>query len=95
MKNLLILFILLLISSCKNHYNESIAWMDQLNHGLSFEDIKRQKPDFIDIDWENPLIINNEKWYAIDKIKGSNDILNMQHYLVFEDNKYKGRNSIK
>jgi hypothetical protein len=69
--------------------------MDQLNYDLSFEDVKRQKPDFIDIDWENPLIVNNEKWYPIDEIKGSNDFLNMQHFLVFENNRYKGRTSTK
>lgn len=33
--------------------------------------------------------------YLIENIKGSHDVLNMSHQLIFENNKYKGFDSHK
>jgi hypothetical protein len=56
---------------------------------VCIKQIKDIQPQFIDIDWENPIQFENTKWYLVSKIKGSNDILVMQHYIVFEDNLFQ------
>ncbi|WP_299519324.1 hypothetical protein [Winogradskyella sp.] len=92
------LFIFLVFSfiiSCKNHYNETIEWADNLQNGLSIESVMKVQPHFIKIDWKNPRHIENEKWYLITEIKGNDDSLRMSHYLVFKDDKYQYRESKK
>jgi len=81
--------------SCKDYYNETIDWVDNLVQEQSFKDVQNEQPDYIEIDWENPQIIENQKWYLITKIKGNNDALGMSHYLVFVDGKYQYRESKK
>lgn len=93
-KILIILFFLTL-TSCKDYYNDTIDWMDNLESGLSVENVQNVQPNFIEIDWDNPLTFDNEKWYLITKIEGSNDILGMSHYLVFINNIYQYRESKK
>ena len=94
-KPLILLFISLTILSCKNYYNETINWADNLKKEQNLKDVQNEQPDFIEIDWKNPQIIDNQKWYLITKIKGNRDILRMSHYLVFIDNKYQYRESKK
>ncbi|WP_422106406.1 hypothetical protein [Winogradskyella sp.] len=92
------LFILLLLSflfGCKNYYNETIEWADNLEGDLSVESVMKVQPYFIEIDWKNPRHIENEKWYLITEIKGNNDPLGMSHYLVFKGDKYQYRESKK
>ena len=93
----LILFILLIVySSCKNYYNDNIEWMDSIKQGASIDSVKKSQPSFVEIDWTNPqLHDDSSKSYYITKIKGSYDILKMSHSLVFKDNKFQYRSSMK
>jgi hypothetical protein len=90
-----VLTIIILLTSCKNYYNDTITWMDNIAIGSSLAQVKKSQPDFIDIDWDNPDTLDETIRFRIDQIKGNNDILNMTHYLEFSDNKYEGRKSSK
>jgi len=85
----------LLLTSCKSYYNDTIDWMDKIELGTSLEDVKKNQPDFVEIDWNKPDTLDEGLRFRIERIKGNNDILNMEHYLVFSDNKYTGRQSSK
>tara|TARA_R110002167_G_scaffold197269_2_gene400279 strand:+ start:112 stop:405 length:294 start_codon:yes stop_codon:yes gene_type:complete len=89
------LFLLISITGCTNHYNDTIAWMDNLESGMNIEAVRESEPDFVEIDWQNPQTVGNEKWYVVNKIKGNNDALRMTHYLVFVENEYQYRESKK
>jgi hypothetical protein len=90
-----LLTIVLFLTSCKSYYNDTIDWMNKIEIGTNLEDVKRSQPDFVEIDWNKPDTLDQGLRFRIEKIKGNNDILNMQHYLVFSDNKYSGRKSSK
>jgi hypothetical protein len=92
---LILLSISITLVSCKDYYNETIDWADNLENEQSFKDVQKEQPSYIEIDWENPQIVDNQKWYLITKIKGNNDILGMSHYLVFIENKFQYRESKK
>ncbi len=94
-KTSIILFFILTLTSCKDYYNDTIAWMDNLESELTIENVQKNQPNYIEIDWKNPLIVDDQKWYMITKIKGSYDILGMSHYLVFVKDKYQYRESKK
>ena len=85
----IILFFFLTLTSCKDYYNDTITWMDNLESELSIENVQKAQPDYMEIDWKNPQIVDNQKWYMITKIKGNKDILGMSHYLVFIKDKYQ------
>ena len=96
LKNFIFLFLSVVIFSCKDYYNDTIKWADNIEAELNVIEVKKQQPEFIEIDWENPLTTSdNEKWYLITEIKGNRDILSMSHFLVFKDGKYKYRESKK
>tara|TARA_R110001583_G_scaffold84601_1_gene222377 strand:+ start:983 stop:1192 length:210 start_codon:yes stop_codon:yes gene_type:complete len=69
--------------------------MDNLESGMNIEAVRESEPDFVEIDWQNPQTVGNEKWYVVNKIKGNNDVLHMTHYLVFVENEYQYRESKK
>ncbi|PNW25805.1 hypothetical protein [Formosa algae] len=92
---LILLYISTALVSCKDYYNETIDWADNLENEQSFKDVQKEQPNYIDIDWKNPQIVDNQKWYLITKIKGNNDILGMSHYLVFIEDKFQYRESKK
>jgi len=94
-KLFILLFICLTIFSCKDYYNEAIEWIDNIESELTIKEVKDYQPEYIEIDWDNPQIIDNQKWYLITKIKGNNDVSGMSHYLVFVENKYQYRESKK
>ena len=94
-KFIFLLLVVFTLIGCKDYYNDSINWMDNLESELNIKNVQSEQPDYIEIDWENPLIIDDQKWYLISKIKGNNDILGMSHYLVFIENKYQYRESKK
>jgi len=94
-KFFILLFIAVTIISCKDYYNETIEWADNLENELNIKDVQNKQPDYVEIDWENPQIVDNQKWYLITKIKGNNDVLGMSHYLVFVEDKYQYRESKK
>ena len=95
MKHLILLLTFITLISCKDYYNETINWADNLEKEQNFKDVQKEQPDYIEIDWKNPQIVDNQKWYLITKIKGNRDILGMSHYLVFIENKYQYRESKK
>ena len=72
-----------------------IDWTDNIKIDTNIQSVKDEQPDFIEIDWDNPILKENEKRFLITKIKGNRDILNMSNYLLFIDNKYQGRDSHK
>lgn len=82
------------IVGCKNYYNETIAWMDNIEQYTDISEIKENQPDFVKIDWNNPEKKGNENWYYIE-IKQNHDILNMSHILVFINDKFDRRESHK
>ena len=86
---------ILLFSSCKNYYNDTIEWIDHLGMGLSTEAVQDSQPHFVKIDWQKPDTVEDQVRYKIIRIKGNRDLLNMEHYLVFDVNGYVGRESHK
>ena len=90
-------FLILLVSlaSCKDYYNDSIAWYDSIEQGVSIDSVREAQPDFILIDWERPDTIDHIVRYKVSEIRGNRDILGMEHYLDFEDDKYQGVFMIK
>jgi len=96
LKNIFIgLIFSIVIISYKNYYNDTIEWMDNLENELNIKEVQNIQPEYIEIDWENPQIIDDQKRYLITKIKGNNDVLRMSHYLVFIEDKYQYRESKK
>ena len=96
LKNFIFLFSIVVVVSCKDYYNNTIQWADNIETELNITEVQKQQPKFIEVDWNNPLTTSdNEKWYLITKIKGNRDILSMSHFLVFKDGKYKYRESKK
>jgi len=92
---MLLLLLPLLFMTCKSYYNDTIDWMDNIEHGMSIEEVKSSQPDFLEVNWEKPDTLDHQLLFEIEKIKGNNDILNMSHYLIFVDGEYNGRISRK
>ena len=92
---ILTFFSLTFLTSCKNYYNDTIKWADEIKIGTGLKTIKNNQPEFIEIDWNKPNKVETETRYLITKIKGNRDILAMSHYLVFINNKYQGRETKK
>ena len=72
-----------------------VKWAGELEHGLDVEDVKLFQPDYLEIDWEDPEVIDGEKRYYITNIDWNWDALGMSNYLVFTDEGYVGRDSHK
>jgi len=90
-----LLTVLLLLTSCKSYYNDTIDWMDNLKPGTSLADVKKMQPDFVKINWDKPDTVDNQVRFWVTEIKGNKDALAMSHLLVFVNNKYTGRESHK
>lgn len=80
---------------CKSYYNDTIHYCDAIKVGVEIEAVKSEIPSFFTVDWEHPEKMEAITYYKIVSIKGNTDILNMQHYLMFKDGKYLGRDSRK
>lgn len=91
----LAILILLFLVSCKNYYNDTIEWADSLEAQLSLTEVQKLQPDFVVIDWENPIVNDTEKWYLISKIKGNIDMVSISNYLVFINDKFQYREARK
>ena len=72
-----------------------VAWADNLEEGLDIDTVKKSQPDYLEIDWESPVVIGDEKWYLITEIEGSRDLIGMQNFLIFKGDEYMGRESKK
>jgi hypothetical protein len=83
--------LLAFLTACKNYYNDTIEWADNIKVGTDIQAVKNSQPDFLEIAWDKPDKLENELFYEITEIKGGHDHLNMQHFLIFIDNKYQGR----
>ncbi|MGJ8684269.1 MAG: hypothetical protein ACSHWW_06580 [Nonlabens sp.] len=90
-----LVFTIFFFISCKDYYNDAIHWADEIETGSMIEEVKEIQPNYLEIDWNNPQVNGNEKLFLITSIKGNHDILNMSNYLVFENDKFKGRTSHK
>ncbi|RED42781.1 hypothetical protein DFQ10_108188 [Winogradskyella eximia] len=84
-----------LVIGCKNYYNDTIDWMDNLEPNSTIETVKESQPKFVHINWNDPEKVRNENRYYIREIKGSYDPLGMSHILVFIDGKFDRRESHK
>ena len=85
-----------IIFSCKNYYNETLHWIDNIPLSTDITKVKACQPSYVIIDWKNPRIYNDSTYaYKIEKIRGSDDVLNMSHYLIFRNNKFLTRQSKK
>ena len=81
--------------SCKSYYNDTIEWCDNIKIETTIDEVKKSQPDFFEINWNRPDTVDNELRFRIINIKGNKDFLNMDHYLIFVDKKFKGRASYK
>jgi hypothetical protein len=86
---------ILLLTSCKSYYNETIHWLDSIPPGTHIDSVKQSQPSFLEIDWEHPQSFDSSKSYYIKKIKNSHDALKMSHRLVFVNEKFEMRISKK
>jgi hypothetical protein len=84
-------FTILQLASCRNRYNDMLDWIDNIKPGTRLEEVKKQQPEFIEINWSRPDTIEDRVRYEIIKIDGNNDILKMQNFLTFSDDKFVGR----
>lgn len=85
----------IIISSCKNYYNDTIDWIDSIKIGTELNTVKSMQPDFVTVYWNRPEINKNIAICQVNKIKGNNDPLNMIHFLVFENNRFLRRETRK
>ena len=90
LNRLLPLLLFLLVIGCKNYYNDTIEWADNIEKGTSLKKVKVNQPDFFKVDWDNPELVGDEKRFLIQDIKGNKDILGTGNSLVFFDDKYVG-----
>lgn len=94
-KSVLFLILFAFFNSCKNYYNETLHWMVNIPDGTTLSDVKKHQPHFVEVDWEHPEMNDGRIYFYVQNIKGSHDILNMTHKLIFENNKYQGHSSNK
>ena len=91
-----ILYFIFLIqfAGCENNYNKMLDWVEQIPVGTNIELVKKDQPYYVKIDWQNPDTINNSIYYEIIVLR-NHDILRMQNFLVFDDDKFQERAYIK
>ena len=95
-RSITLAFLLTLIQfSCKDHYNDTIDWMNKLDSTMTITDVIMIQPDFLEIDWNKADTVDYDIIFDISKIKGNHDILNMQHSLVFRDSVFRNTMSHK
>jgi len=85
-----------ILFSCKNHYNDTLHWIDNIQPGTDISKVKASQPPYVTTNWNNARMYNDSTYgYKIEKIRGNNDILNMPHYLIFRNDKFLMRQSRK
>jgi hypothetical protein len=90
-----LVMLIILLGSCKSYYNDTIDWIDNIKPGTTIEEVKKNQPDFVEINWSKPDTVDNQVRFWVTKIKGDKDVLSMSHLLVFVDSKFTGRESHK
>ncbi len=79
------------ISACKNYQNEMLNWSKKIPIGTDLSIVKKDQPEFLEIDWGNPDTLENGMTrYYITEIKGNYDVLKMDYFIEFENNKFRG-----
>ena len=70
-----------------------LDWMCEIPIGTSIDEVKKQQPSFIEIDWDKPNInlIDSSEVYIVQNIKWNYDILHMKNGLIFKQGKFTGR----
>ncbi len=90
------IFVFIFFLSCNGNQNKFIDWADNLPENSSIENVKKSQPNYVIIDWENPIkISDNEKMFEVTEIKNSHDAIDMNYFLVFRNNKFQYRESKK
>lgn len=69
--------------------------MENIPENAPIKYVQKHQPHFVGVDLEHPKIHDGRVYYFIENIKGSYDVLNMSHILIFENNKYQGFESRK
>ena len=88
---ILILILMTFLSGCKNYQNEMFDWSSCIPIGTDLKTVKKDQPEFLEIDWENPDTLDNGMTrYNVTKIKRNYDILKMAYFLEFENNEFRG-----
>jgi hypothetical protein len=78
-----------ILTSCNDHSDDAIIWLNNLETGTSLESIKESQPDFIEIDWNKPDTAGYKSYYKV-SVDGSTNILNKTHELVFIRGRFQG-----
>lgn len=80
---------LILLFGCKDYHNDMIEWTNNIPIGTDLKTVKGNQPEFLEIDWKNPDTLDNGfTRYFITKIKGNNNVSNMNYFLEFENNEF-------
>ena len=82
------IFSLVILTSCKSYLNDTIDWGHNIERGTPMDSVKAQEPDFLRVDWENPIgsdSTDTEIWYEITYIKRNRDMLGMRYFLAFDN----------
>lgn len=90
-----VVVLILTVLSCKNYHNEAIHWIDSIPKNTHISTVQESQPSFIEINWEDPKVIDSSKIYSVKNIQGNNDILKMHYQLVFVNDKFVMRISKK
>ena len=76
--------------SCTNYQNEMMNWAEKIPAGTILDSVKLHQPDYLTIDWNNPDTLDAIMRYNVIEIKRHKDLLKMQYFLEFENNKFRG-----
>lgn len=62
-KSVLFLFLLISFISCKNYYNNTLRWMENIPENAPIEYVQKHQPGFVEVDWGNPEIHDGRVYY--------------------------------
>jgi hypothetical protein len=69
-----------------------LDWVYSIPIGTNIDSVMKTTPTYIEIDWENPEILNDTlSIYHITKIKWNYDGLNMSNGLIFKGRYFQER----
>lgn len=68
-----------------------LDWSNSIPVDTDLEKVKKDQPEFLVIDWNNPDTLENGMIrFYVTEIKRNYDILKMEYFLEFENNKFRG-----
>ena len=54
MRNCFLFTLLFFLTACKDPYEQMIEWIDHFDSGTPIEQVRREQPGFVFIDWGHP-----------------------------------------